>query len=416
MESILKDPALAPSGHQKLDWAESHMPVLKNFAAEGKRCRIFAGQRITICLHIEAKTGLLALTLQEMGAEVSLCACNPLSTQDDVVAALCERGIAVFGVHGADDALYTHCIEAALEHRPQLLIDDGGDLVHLLHHQRRDLLADVIGGCEETTTGLNRLRAMAERGELTFPMIAVNDADCKHLFDNRYGTGQSVLAALMSTTNLLIAGQTVVVAGYGWCGRGLAMRAQAMGARVIVTEIDAVKALEATMDGYEVMPMLDAAPRGDFFITVTGNCDVLRREHFERLKDGAVLCNAGHFDIEISKADLAAMAHYDGPVRENIEGYTFADGRRAYLLGEGRLVNLACGQGHPAEIMDMSFAVQVGSLQYLAAQGADLPAAVLPVPRAVDEAVASMKLAALQRSIDVLTPAQEAYWLQKEAD
>lgn len=413
MKSVIKDIALAPEGHLKLDWAESHMPVLNLFSERHKDDQPFKGMNINICLHIEAKTGCLALALKNMGANVALAACNPLSTQDDVAAALVERGINVFGIHGADEALYDECITRSLENKPQLIIDDGGDLVHILHHTRRELIPDIIGGCEETTTGLNRLRAMADKKELEFPMIAVNDADCKHLFDNRYGTGQSAWAAIMSTTNLVVAGQTVVVAGYGWCGRGLAMRAKALGARVIVTEIDAVKGLEALMDGYDVMPMEEAAALGDFFITVTGNRDVLSKKDFSVMKDGAVLSNAGHFDIEINKVELKEMAESIKIVRENIEEYKLKDGRCIYLLGEGRLVNLACGLGHPVEIMDMSFAVQTASLLYLKEEGRTLPHVVNAVPASVDKDVASYKLASLGKKIDVLTPVQEAYWYNK---
>lgn len=413
MKSMIKDITLAPAGQAKLNWAKSHMPVLNLFCERYREEQPFQGMRINICLHIEAKTGCLALALKELGATVALAACNPLSTQDDVAAALVENGLNVFGIHGADQAVYDACIVTSLENKPQLIIDDGGDLVHMLHHDKRELLDDIIGGCEETTTGLNRLRAMAEKGELTFPMIAVNDADCKHLFDNRYGTGQSAWTAIMSTTNLLVAGSTVVIAGYGWCGKGLALRAKALGARVIVTEIDEVKALEALMDGYDVMPMVAAAPLGDFFVTVTGNCDVLRKEHFEVLKDGAVLANAGHFDVEINKEELLAMSEKVTTARENIEEYALKDGRSVYLLGEGRLVNLACGMGHPVEIMDMSFAVQVGSLLYLKEQGKQLKPMVNPVPKDVDQKIAAMKLDALGKNIDVLTRKQEKYWLNQ---
>lgn len=410
MKSMIKDSALAPAGQLKLNWAKSHMPVLNLFVKQYQKQQPFANLRINICLHIEAKTGCLALALKELGAEVALAGCNPLSTQDDVAAALAENGIRVFGVHGADQELYDDCILKSLENKPQLIIDDGGDLVHLLHQDKRELLDAIIGGCEETTTGLNRLRAMAAKDELTFPMIAVNDADCKHLFDNRYGTGQSAWSAIMSTTNLLVAGATVVVAGYGWCGKGLALRAKALGARVIVTEIDEVKALEALMEGYDVMTMKEAAPLGDFFITVTGNCDVLRREHFDNLKDGAVLCNAGHFDVEINKEELLAMTAEVIPARENIEEYRLKNGRSVYLLGEGRLVNLACGMGHPVEIMDMSFAVQLGSLLYLKDHGRELKPVVNPVPKSVDGQVAALKLSSLGKTIDTLTEKQEKYW------
>lgn len=413
MKPMIKDITLAPAGQAKLNWAKNHMPVLNLFCERYREEQPFKGMRINICLHIEAKTGCLALALKELGATVALAACNPLSTQDDVAAALVENGLNVFGIHGADQAVYDDCIVTSLENKPQLIIDDGGDLVHMLHHDKKELLGDIIGGCEETTTGLNRLRAMAEKGELTFPMIAVNDADCKHLFDNRYGTGQSAWTAIMSTTNLLVAGSTVVIAGYGWCGKGLALRAKALGARVIVTEIDEVKALEALMDGYDVMPMVEAAPLGDFFVTVTGNCDVLRKEHFEVLKDGAVLANAGHFDVEINKEELLAMSEKVVTARENIEEYALKDGRSVYLLGEGRLVNLACGMGHPVEIMDMSFAVQVGSLLYLKDDGKKLKPVVNPVPKDVDQKIASMKLDALGKNIDVLTKKQEKYWLNQ---
>lgn len=413
MKSIIKDPSLAKEGQLKLNWAKKHMPVLNLFVERYKEAKPFAGMHINICLHIEAKTGCLALALKEMGAEVALAGCNPLSTQDDVAAALAERGIHMFGVHGADAALYDECIIRSLDNKPQLIIDDGGDLVHILHHEKRELLEHIIGGCEETTTGLNRLRAMAEKNELSFPMVAVNDADCKHLFDNRYGTGQSAWTSIMSTTNLLVAGQTVVVAGYGWVGRGLALRAKAMGARVIVTEIDEVKALEALMDGYDVMPMAEAATLGDFFVTATGNCDVLRKEHFEVMKDGAVLSNAGHFDVEINKEELSAMTAEIVPARENIEEYQLKDGRSIFLMGEGRLVNLACGMGHPVEIMDMSFAVQVGSLLYLKDHGKELKPVVNPVPESVDRQIASLKLDSLHKSIDVLTEKQEKYWFNK---
>ena len=384
MDSMIKDIKLAPEGHLKLDWAERHMPVLNLFSERYQNDKPFEGMNINICLHIEAKTGCLALALKNLGANVALAACNPLSTQDDVAAALVERGIHVFGIHGADEALYDECITRSLENHPQLIIDDGGDLVHMLHTKMQDKLQYVIGGCEETTTGIIRLIAMAKNDEL-----------------------------IMTTTNLVVAGQTVVVAGYGWCGRGLAMRAKALGARVIVTEIDAVKGLEALMDGYDVMPMEEAAALGDFFITVTGNRDVLSKKDFAVMKDGAVLSNAGHFDIEINKVELMEMTESVKTVRENIEEYRLKDGRRIYLLGEGRLVNLACGLGHPVEIMDMSFAVQTASLLYLKDQGRNLPHAVNPVPSEVDKDVASYKLASLGKKIDVLTPIQEAYWYNR---
>lgn len=413
MKSMIKDPSLAAAGLLKIEWAKNHMPVLNLFSERYNKEKPFAGSHINICLHIEAKTACLALALREMGAEVALAGCNPLSTQDDVAAALVERGVNVFGIHGADDDLYFECIDRSLENNPDLIIDDGGDLVHLLHTEKRALMDRIIGGCEETTTGLNRLRAMASKNELCFPMIAVNDADCKHLFDNRYGTGQSAWTALMSSTNLLVAGSTVVIAGYGWVGRGLALRAKALGARVIVTEIDEVKALEAIMDGHDTMSMNEAAALGDFFITATGNCDVLRKDHFEVMKNGAVLSNAGHFDVEINKEDLKMMTSEIMPARENIEAYCLKDGRKIYLMGEGRLVNLACGMGHPVEIMDMSFAVQVGSLLYLKEKGKELEPVVNPVPREVDKKIAALKLDSLGKSIDVLTEKQEKYWFNR---
>lgn len=413
MNSIINKKCSVNEGYLKLNWAKKHMPVLNLLTEQNIKSKPFSGIHINICLHIEAKTGCLALALKEMGAEVALAGCNPLSTQDDVACALDELGIHVFGVHGADENLYKRCISASLENQPSLIIDDGGDLVSTLHSSNIDLAKKIIGGCEETTTGLNRLRVMADHKELMFPMIAVNDADCKHLFDNRYGTGQSAWTSIMSTTNLLVAGNTVVIAGYGWVGRGLALRAKAMGARVIVTEIDEVKALEALMDGFDVMPMIKAAELGDFFVTATGNCDVLRKEHFEVMKNGAVLCNAGHFDVEINKDDLLSFSSEPITVRENIESYQLKDGREIFLLGEGRLVNLACGMGHPVEIMDMSFAVQIGSLLYLKDYGKDLKPIVNPVPRDVDRLIASVKLDSLNKSIDMLNEKQIEYWYNK---
>ena len=411
MNSIIKDINLKESGYLKLRWAKKHMPVLNYLCDEYRDNKPFEGMRINICLHIEAKTGCLALALQELGAEVALAGCNPLSTQDDVAAALADSGIYVCGVHGCDDELYSTCIIKSLDNKPQLIIDDGGDLVNILHTQKRELLEDIIGGCEETTTGLNRLRSMTAKGELTFPMIAVNDADCKHLFDNRYGTGQSAWTAIMDTTNLIVAGSVVVVAGYGWVGKGVALRARAMGARCIVTEIDEIKALEALMDGNDVMTMEEAAPLGDFFITCTGNIDILRREHFKVLKNGAVLCNAGHFDIEINKNELKDFTESIVPARNNIEEYKLKDGRSIYLLGEGRLVNLACGMGHPVEIMDMSFAVQVGALLYLKEKGSELEPGLHNVARETDLMLAAAKLKSMGKHIEVLTKKQEEYYL-----
>ena len=369
-DSIIRDPSLAPTAAGEDRVGRAHMPVLgeigRRLAEEG----VFQGRRIVLSIHLEAKTANLALTLRRGGAEVVVTGSNPLSTQDDVAAALAERGITVFAWHGATPEEYHRHILAAVGTRPELIIDDGGDLAAALHGERRDLLPGVIGGCEETTTGLRRLRAMAADGVLGLPMMAVNDARCKHLFDNRYGTGQSVWDGIMRTTNLLVAGKTVVVAGYGWCGRGVAMRARGLGARVVICEVDPVKALEAIMDGYEVMPSLEAAAVGRIFVTVTGCAGIFTAEHFRRMADGAILANAGHFDVEVAKTDLAALAAGKvRRVRANIDEYVLPDGKRLYLLGEGRLVNLAAGDGHPVEIMDLSFAVQALSLRYVYCTG-----------------------------------------------
>ncbi|MGE5529950.1 MAG: adenosylhomocysteinase [Patescibacteria group bacterium] len=414
--STIRDPALAPSGLDKIEWARAHMPVLgrigEDLACEG----IFKGRRIALSIHLEAKTANLALTLAQSGAEVVVTGSNPLSTQDDVAAALAERGLAVHAWHGATPEEYHRHILATVGTEPDLIIDDGGDLSAALHGERRDLLGRVIGGCEETTTGLRRLRAMAADGVLGFPMMAVNDARCKHLFDNRHGTGQSVWDGIMRTTNLLVAGKTVVVAGYGWCGRGVAMRAKGLGARVIVCEVDPVKALEALMDGYEVMPAARAAAAGHVFITVTGCAGVFGARHFAAMPDGAILCNAGHFDVEVAKSELHTLA--GGRVRRvrpNVDEYTLDGGKRLYLLGEGRLVNLAAGDGHPVEIMDLSFAVQALALRHLYLNRAELEPGVHMVPAEVDDQVARVALAAHGVEIDALTPEQARYlnsWAQ----
>ncbi|MCL6613292.1 MAG: adenosylhomocysteinase, partial [Firmicutes bacterium] len=341
--SIIRDPSLAPRGHEKIEWAAGHMPVLREIGARLAAEETFAGRRIALSIHLEAKTANLALCLQRAGAAVAVTGSNPLSTQDDVAAALAERGVAVFAWHGATPEEYHRHILATVATGPELIIDDGGDLAAALHGERRELLPGVIGGCEETTTGLRRLRAMAAEGVLGFPMMAVNDARCKHLFDNRYGTGQSVWDGIMRTTNLLVAGKPVVVAGYGWCGRGVAMRARGLGARVIVCEVDPVKALEALMDGFEVMPSLEAASIGRIFITVTGSIGVFGREHFRRMPDGALLANAGHFDVEVAKSELAEMAVQVRRIRAGVDEYELPDGKRLHLLAEGRLVNLAAG-------------------------------------------------------------------------
>lgn len=407
--SAIRNPDLAPQGRQKIDWVKRHMPVLNELEKEFTAMQTFKGQRLLLCLHLEAKTAYLAEILHAAGAEVTVVASNPLSTQDDVVAALVAEGIRAFAWRGATEEEYFNHIRQALEFRPGIIIDDGADVITLLHRERTDLLSSIIGACEETTTGLLRLRALAREGKLAFPVIAVNDAYMKYLFDNRYGTGQSVWDGIMHTTNLSVAGKTVVVAGYGWCGKGVAMRARGLGARVIVTEVDPIKACEALMDGFEVKTMQEAAPEGDFFITVTGNIEVIKREHMEVMKDGAILANAGHFDVEISKPDLQNLASRYRQVRENIEEFYLPDGRRLYLLAEGRLVNLAAGNGHPAEVMDMSFALQALSVKYLLQDGHQLSPAVYNVPAKIDQRVARLRLAALGIKIDILTPAQEKY-------
>jgi adenosylhomocysteinase len=406
---LVRDINLAPGGRLKIDWVRVHMPVLNAIRAEFEREKPFAGVRVAMSIHLEAKTAYLAEVLKAGGAEVAISGSNPLSTQDDVAAALAAAGIHVYAWHGATDREYTEHLVKVLEIRPHVVIDDGGDLVHLLHTSCRELASEVVGGCEETTTGVSRLKAMEREGKLLFPMIAVNDARCKFLFDNRYGTGESVWAGIMRTTNLLVAGKTVVVLGYGWCGRGVAMRAAGLGARVVVCEVDPVRALEAYMDGYLVMKSEQAAGVGDIFITVTGCRDVLRGEHFRRMKDGAILANAGHFDVEINKPELAAAAVSRRVVRQNIEEFTMPDGRRIYLLGEGRLVNLAAGDGHPAEIMDMSFALQALSARYIWQNKDRLAPRLYLVPAELDRQVAELKLSSLGIEIDRLTPQQEAY-------
>ena len=411
--SNIKDISLAPSGEAKIGWVASYMPILNAIRRDFEREKPFAGLRVSMSIHMEAKTAYLARTLALGGASVAAAGCNPLSTQDDVAAALATTpGVEVFARHGVNDAQYDALLVEALEHRPHLIIDDGGDFTNLLCGSRRDLAEDLIGGAEETTTGIHRLIARHRAGELYFPMIDVNDADCKHLFDNRYGTGQSTLDGIMNTTNLIIAGKCVVIAGYGWCGRGCAMRARGMGARVVVTEIDPVKAIEAVMDGFDVMPMDEAAAIGDLFITLTGCCGVIRREHFEVMKDGALLANSGHFDVEIDKVALADMASEIWERKPNITGYRLADGRTLNLLAEGRLVNLAAGNGHPAEIMDMSFALQALSMARLAESAAastKLEPGVYPVPREIDERVAALKLSSMGKSIDALSEEQRKY-------
>ncbi|HDQ15281.1 MAG TPA: adenosylhomocysteinase [Sediminispirochaeta sp.] len=407
-QSSLRNPALSESGRKKIEWVAAHMPVLAEIKKLHGSKRPLQGKRVAVCLHLEAKTAYMALVIKELGAEVAITGSNPLSTQDDVAAGLASMGVQVHSWYGASSAEYNDFLNKVLDFEPDLIIDDGGDLVAKLHTERRDLLPRIVGGAEETTTGIHRLRAMEASGELAFPMMAVNDAHCKYLFDNRYGTGQSVWDGIMRTSNLLVAGKTAVVVGYGWCGKGVALRAKGLGARVVICEIDPIKSTEAWMDGFEVMKMERAAEVGDFFVTVTGCTDVIRREHLERIKDGAILANAGHFDVEISKADLTSLSEEQDEVRQNIRRYRFTDGRSVYLLADGRLVNLAAGDGHPAEIMDMTFALQVSSLLYLN-EHPGLEARVYKIPERIDRQVAALMLTSLGIEIDRLTDAQVEY-------
>ena len=408
MSEIL-DLSLAPSGLDKINWVKSYMPVLNVIEKEFTAQKPFAGMKISMSIHLEAKTAYLATILKAGGAQVWCTGCNPLSTQDDVAAALVSLGFEVFARHGVDEATYQQHLVKTLSQCPDLMIDDGGDLTALLHGEYPQYGVNLIGGAEETTTGIHRLKARQAAGSLKFPMIDINDADCKHLFDNRYGTGQSTLDAIMHTTNLSIAGRTVVIAGYGWCGKGAAMRAKGMGGRVIVTEVDPVKAIEAVMDGFAVLPMEEAARQGDLFITLTGCKDVITRKHLELMKDGALLCNSGHFDVEINKGDLAALSVKTWERKPSITGYQLADGRILNLLAEGRLVNLAAGNGHPAEIMDMSFGLQAKSLEYFARHGRVFEPKVYAVPAEIDREVALLKLQGMGLSIDSLSEEQKAY-------
>ena len=408
-ENHIADISLAPEGEKKIRWVAGHMPVLAAIAEDFRETKPFAGLRVTLSVHLEAKTAWLCRVMEMGGAEMHVTGSNPLSTQDDVAAALAAGGMHVCAVHGATGEQYQSAIDAVLETAPNIIIDDGGDLVHRMHTKYPELIPQVIGGCEETTTGILRLLAMDRAGELRFPMMLVNDADCKHLFDNRYGTGQSVWDGIMRTTNLIVAGKEVVVCGYGWCGKGVAMRAHGLGARVIVTEVDPVRAIEAHMDGFTVLPMDEAAKRGDIFVTVTGCDDVISARHVPMMKDGAILSNAGHFDVEVNVAALREMAveHYEA--RHNIEGYVLPNGKTLFVLAEGRLVNLASGDGHPAEIMDMSFAVQAMSAKYLADHRAELHPGVIRVPHEIDDAIARKKLSTLGITIDTLTEEQKKY-------
>lgn len=406
--SIVRDMELWPSGEQKISWVRRYMPLLNHLEAQFETEKPFLGKRIAVSVHMEAKTAYLCQVLARGGAEVRATGSNPLSTQDDVAAALARSGVEVFAVHGCTGKEYEEHLRRTLEFAPHAIVDDGGDLVQLLHGNSA-LSRNLAGGCEETTTGVLRLKARERAGELFFPMISVNDADCKHLFDNRYGTGQSVWDGIMRSTNLIVAGKTVVVAGYGWCGKGVSQKAKGLGARVIVTEVNPVKAIEAVMDGFTVMSMDEAAALGDVFVTVTGCKDVIVGRHFDAMKDGVLLANAGHFDVEIAKPDLLARAQEVLPMKPNIEGYRMKDGRVLNLMAEGRLVNLASGDGHPAEIMDMSFALQALSVKYILENAGNLDNRVYPVPRAVDRYVASEKLAAMGISIDRWSDEQREY-------
>ena len=409
MSYEIRDINLAESGEHKIDWVRKNCPLLRSLEADFSKEQPFAGVRIALSIHLEAKTAYLCKVLAAGGADMYITGSNPLSTQDDVAAALAKAGLNVFAWYNSTEEEYNRHITKVLENNCNIIIDDGGDLVNMLHTTMRDRLQYVIGGCEETTTGIIRLMAMAKEDKLEFPMVMVNNADCKHLFDNRYGTGQSVWDGINRTTNLIVAGKIAVVAGYGWGGKGVAMRAKALGARVIITEIDPIKAIEAVMDGFDVMPMHEAAKVGDFFITVTGCAGVITTEDMKVMKDGAILCNAGHFDVEIDMAGLRKMCIDSIEQRNNIMGYTVEEGRTIYVLGEGRLVNLACGDGHPAEIMDMSFAIQALSARYLVQHAKDLTEKLIVVPKEVDNEVAVRKLNFLGKQIDQLTPEQEKY-------
>ena len=406
----VKDLALADLGKRRTEWAFQSMPVLQTIRKQFIKTQPLAGVRIAACLHVTTETANLAVTLRDGGANVVLCASNPLSTQDDVAATLVrDFGIPVYAIKGEDnDSYYSHIL-AAIDHQPQITMDDGCDLVTVLHTKRQDALSGVLGGTEETTTGVIRLRAMSKDGVLRYPVIAINDALTKHLFDNRYGTGQSTIDGIVRATNILLAGLNVVVAGYGWCGRGFAMRARGMGANVIVTEVDPTKAIEALMDGFRVMSMNEAAVIGDLFVTLTGNKSVIAKEHFEKLKSGAILCNSGHFNVEIDLEALGRMASSRRPMREYVEEFALRDGRRIYVLGEGRLINLAAAEGHPASVMDMSFANQAQAVEYLVKNHASLERRVYAVPEELDKRVARMKLESMGVKIDRLTPEQERY-------
>lgn len=407
--SKVKDMSLAKEGIRKIEWVQRHMPVLEHIKKEYEETQPFKGITIGSCLHLEPKTINLGLTLQAGGAEVAMTGCNPLSTHDDAVAGAADLGLNIYGWRDQDDEEYYQTINMVLDHKPDVIIDDGADMIMVLHNERTDVLKHIKGACEETTTGVHRLEAMHKDGALKFPVVAVNDAYTKYLFDNRYGTGQSSFDAIMGTTNMLIAGKSVVVCGYGWCGRGIALRAQGLGANVIVTEIDPIRALEARMDGYRVMKIRDAVKEADLIITVTGNINIIHGDDFKYMKDGCMLCNSGHFNVEINRRDLEAQSTNVREVRESIEMFTMKDGRKIYLLADGRLVNLSAarGQGHPAEIMDMSFAVQALSAKYILNN--DLEVGVTKAPDDIDYEVANLKLKAMDIEIDTLSDRQKEY-------
>lgn len=407
--SMIENPALSEDGKYKINWVKEHMPLLKSLDDSLFKTKPLAGKRVVVTMHLEAKTAYLALVLKNAGAEVAVTGSNPLSTQDDVAAALSAEGIHVFARYNCTPEEYDIYLNKALDIQPHIIVDDGGDLVHLLHSTRKDLIPELLGGCEETTTGVVRLHNLEKEGKLAFPMIAVNDCQCKYLFDNRYGTGQSTWDGVMRTTNLTVVGKTVVVAGYGWCGKGVAMRAKGLGARVIITEIDPVKAIEAVFDGFTVLPMTEAAKEGDIFLTLTGCKDVITEEHFSSMKEGAILANAGHFDVEINKEELEKESTSRKTVRKNIEEFLLKNGKKIYLLAEGRLVNLAAGDGHPTEIMDLSFAMQVKSVLYILENHKNLEKKVYTLPKEIDEEIALSKLHAMGFELDTLSKEQKEY-------
>lgn len=407
--SLIKDITLADNGEQRIQWVEKFMPALNSLKEDFIKEQTFKGKTIVMSIHLEAKTAYLALTLKAAGANVICTGSNPLSTQDPIAAALVKNGVTVYAWYGCTDEEYTMFLNKALDHKPDIIIDDGGDLVHLLHTTRKDARVNLIGGSEETTTGVYRLKILEKNKELEFPMIAVNDSYCKYLFDNRYGTGQSAWDGIIRSTNLTVTGKTAVIAGYGWCGKGTAMRAKGLGAHVIVTEVDPIKAIEAVMDGFEVMPMMEAAKYGDYFLTVTGDINVITEKHFMNMKDGAICANAGHFDCEVSRKDLERIATKKYEARKNIEGYVLPNGKTVFLMAEGRLVNLAAGDGHPAEIMDLSFAMQALAAQYLLNNEKNMESKVYTLPHELDNRIAAIKLASMGYKIDTLTDEQKQY-------